>query len=202
MTEDSPWPAVRTPGRLDAEHAYRPLDSSFVGRFKTTLLASPSARDTIDYLNNATECLLDIPSPTSLAVGNYTSMKYIELIRTKLSYPLILLDNFPKVPDDNAAVLLIHSFCNSVYSELRLISFIPIEQLIRADTPKYLKFAMEVLGMMVAGGFEDEASRLWHAANLLITVTLEVDNREARKADLFNAVRWCSRRLTFIDWGP
>jgi hypothetical protein len=75
-----------------------------------------------------------------------------------------------------------------VHPKIALLHSIPIELLIRDEIPKYLTLAMACLGCIAGEGLASAAEGMWWAANILITATLEVDNREARKADLLNAV--------------
>lgn len=53
---DDSWPAERTPARLDAERAQRPLDGAFMQSFKQSILS----QTTLDaaYLSDATERLV------------------------------------------------------------------------------------------------------------------------------------------------
>jgi hypothetical protein len=79
---------------------------------------------------------------------------------------------------------------------MTLLRYIPIKSLLRNDVPQYLTFAMASLGSVASSGRRSDAKTLWWAANLLIAATLEVDNLEARKVDLVNAV--CSSDLLGI----
>jgi hypothetical protein len=65
---ESTWPAERTPGRLDAEQAHRPLDSSFVQSFKLALTSDQAASTTSNYINDANQGSIYISNLGSLRV--------------------------------------------------------------------------------------------------------------------------------------
>jgi hypothetical protein len=106
----------------------------------------------------------------------------------KLSYPLMMFSRFPTVPPENILRSLVDAFATKVHPKMTLLHRIPIRSLLRDDVPQYLTFAMASLGSLVSGGLQSDTEGLWWAANILIAITLEVDNREARKMDLLNAV--------------
>lgn len=53
--EESEWPAERVPGRLDAEHANRPLGAPFMQSFKHALLGDQAVGEIVEYLNDSNE---------------------------------------------------------------------------------------------------------------------------------------------------
>ena len=188
LQEESTWPAERTPGRLDAERAHRPLDSSFVHSFKLALANDQAAGATINYVNDANEGSIYVSNPGSPRVSLLPSPERSQLNQTKLPYPLMLFSYFPSVPSEETLRLLVNEFSEKVHPRITLLRSIPMETLTHDKVPKYLTLAMACLGCFAAEGMSSTAENMWWAANFLITATLEVDNREARKADLISAV--------------
>ena len=107
---------------------------------------------------------------------------------SKLSYPLVLFSHFPTLPPGSILQSFIDVFINDIHPKMTLLCRIPVGSLQRSDSPPYLSYAMATIGSLASGGDQSVTEDLWLAANLLIAGTLEVDNREARKADLLNAV--------------
>lgn len=68
LRQEDTWLDTRSPTRLDAEDAHRPLDDSFVQSFKHAL-RSEAHQHTINYLNDETEQLLFASSPRMVQVG-------------------------------------------------------------------------------------------------------------------------------------
>jgi hypothetical protein len=72
---ESTWPAERTPGRLDAEQAHRPLDSSFVRSFKLALAGDHGAGTTISYVNDTNEGSIYVSNPESPRVRHFPPLR-------------------------------------------------------------------------------------------------------------------------------
>jgi hypothetical protein len=68
---ESTWPAERVPGKLDAEQANRPLDSSFMQSFKHALLADEAANETCDFLDDDNEDLIHVSDVYNSQVGSF-----------------------------------------------------------------------------------------------------------------------------------
>jgi hypothetical protein len=70
-----------------------------------------------------------------------------------------------------------------------LVSLIPKEAFQGQALPDYLTFAMATIGAVLAPQPSVDHQQLWTRANALIGLALEIDNRNARRLDLINAVR-------------
>ena len=187
---ESTWPAERVPGRLDAAQANRTLESSFMQSFKHALLGAEGVNETVEYLNDASEGLIHRLDPSNTEVRTHSHSRCLANL-AKLPYPLMMFSRFPVVPSENALQSLVDLFTTQVYPKMTFVRGIPIQNLLRDSRPPYLTFAMASIASMASGGAQSVTEAMWWAANRLITGTMEVDNREARKVDLLNAVR-CS----------
>jgi hypothetical protein len=94
----------------------------------------------------------------------------------------------PSVPPEHDLQVLVDVFSAHVHPKMALLRSISLKTLLRPDRPRYLTYTMSCLGSIASGGAQSVTESLWWAADILITATLEVDNREARKADVVNAV--------------
>ena len=65
--DESSWLAERTPARLDAERAHRPLDPTFVQSFKHAVLSDGT--NDVQYLTDATEPFLRSSGIPDVHVG-------------------------------------------------------------------------------------------------------------------------------------
>lgn len=106
----------------------------------------------------------------------------------KLPYPLMMFSRLPSVPPESDLQVLVDIFSAQVHSKMALLRSIPLKTLLRPDRPRYLTYTMACLGSIASDGAQSVTESLWWAADILITATLEVDNREARKVDVVNAV--------------
>ncbi|KAH6959577.1 hypothetical protein BKA56DRAFT_624130 [Ilyonectria sp. MPI-CAGE-AT-0026] len=167
--DDCSWPVERVPARLDAERAHRPLDLGFVQSFRHAIL-SVAAHD-VEYLNDTTENIIRASRPRNL--DTY--------------YPLTLAKDLPQLPLEPPPRTLLDAFRIKGHPNLPLIHHIPIRSFSSANLPGYLAYAMATIGAMILSESPTATDSLWSTGNTLIASALEVDNREARKADLINA---------------
>ncbi|KAI8686825.1 hypothetical protein NCS56_00343900 [Fusarium sp. Ph1] len=165
--DDHPWLVERTPNRLDAEQAHRPLDADFVLSFRHAI-SSEAARDTA-FLNDATEALISTSS------------------NMDVFYPLTLTPTSPELPSGVLPEQLLTFFRTDVYPYMSLIHHIPLESFNISQLSDYLGYAMATLSSMMIPEASSATHTLWSTAKTLITAGLEVDNREARKPGLINA---------------
>jgi len=185
--EDHSWLDKRTPTRLDAEEAHRPLDAAFVQSFKHALLtAIDHEGDVVEYLNDDTELLLDT---SSFEVGTTRNMRLCALLtRSYLSYPLSLIYSLPPLPSNLALQPLVDAFQDKARPALAFVSEIPSHAYTHANLPNYLIYSLASIGSLACSQDVMQAEQLWSAANTSIATMLEIDNREARNPDLINAV--------------
>ncbi|KAJ4247094.1 hypothetical protein NW762_013232 [Fusarium torreyae] len=168
--DEHPWPAERTPKRLDAEQAHQPLDPAFVLSF-THAIAGEAENDIV-YLDDETQALI---SSNSAAMDIF--------------YPLNLTPASPELSSDTTFGQLLEAFRSNVHLRMPLIQHIPIESFDQTNLSGYLTYAMAALGSLTLPNATSTAHSLWSTARSLITASLEVDNREARKPSLINAAR-------------
>jgi hypothetical protein len=100
----------------------------------------------------------------------------------------MMFSRLPSLPPEHDLQLLVDVFSAHIHPKMALLRYISLKTLLRPDRPRYLTYAMSCLGSIASGGAQSVTESLWWAADILMTATLEVDNREARKADVVNAV--------------
>ncbi|KAF5532895.1 hypothetical protein FMEXI_12155 [Fusarium mexicanum] len=166
--DEHPWLAERNPTRLDAEHAHQPLDPAFVLSFRHAI-AEEASNDVV-YLDDNIESLISSTSAT-----------------TDLFYPLTLTPALPDLPSGITLEQLLEAFRSNVHRRMPLIHYIPIESIDQTHSPGYLAYSMAALGSLTVPNATSAAHSLWSTARSLITASLEVDNREARKPSLITA---------------
>jgi hypothetical protein len=70
--DDNSWLAERTPARLDAARAHRPLDHGFIQSLKHAIHSNSA--NNIQYLNDATESLIRASGLQELEVSSQARM--------------------------------------------------------------------------------------------------------------------------------
>lgn len=105
----------------------------------------------------------------------------------KLSYPLMLFSRLPPVPPDDALDLLVAEFFTRFHSRTAILRSTPRDVFDHSVPAQYLRYAEACLGSALSDGALDAENLFW-SATLLITGTLEIDNRVARSLDLVAAV--------------
>jgi hypothetical protein len=103
-------------------------------------------------------------------------------------YPLTFAHTFPEVPSEVTVRSFIEAFRTRVHPSMPFLSQIPLQSFCAANMPEYMTYAMAAVGAVKGMTDSSTSHALWSTANILIASTLEVDNREARKVDLINAV--------------
>ena len=80
-------------------------------------------------------------------------------------------------------------------SQTPFLKDLPKDYFLRPSKAKYLPFAMASIGAAIAGEPPNKSKAFWSGAIRLLVWQLEVDNREARKMDLIDAVCLSSSTL-------
>ena len=83
----------------------------------------------------------------------------------------------------------VETFRSRAHSALAVIADIPTRAFEGSHLPHYLVLAMACIGSVTSGRPMNEAKTLWSSANTLVATTLEIDNTEARRLHLIDAVR-------------
>ena len=109
-------------------------------------------------------------------------------MKAQVYYPLTYANAFPDIPSEGVLKSLVGAYCELGHLSMPLVSQIPASALRAPNKPEYLTYAMAAVGAVISATHPSITHALWSTANMLVASTLEVDNREARKADLINAV--------------
>lgn len=183
------WPGEWDPARQDAEMAHNPLKTSFVESFKKALLADKSTPNTIQYFKAAAQSPLNTSSESEQGVRSGVFMRTYGLadVLLKQAYPLMLFSRLPPVPPDDVLDLLVAEFFTRFHSRTAILRSVPRDMFTHPLPAQYLRHAVACLGSTLSGG-ELDAENLFWSSTLLITGTLEIDNRVARTLDLVAAV--------------
>jgi hypothetical protein len=99
----------------------------------------------------------------------------------------MLFSRLPPVPPDDVLDLLVTEFFARFHSRTAILRSIPRDVFDHPVPAQYLRYAVACLGSTLSGGTVDAENLFW-SATLLITGTLEIDNRVARSLDLVAAV--------------
>jgi hypothetical protein len=99
----------------------------------------------------------------------------------------MLFSRLPPVPPDDVLGLLAAEFFARFHLQTTILRSIPQDVFDHPVPAPYLRYAVACLASALSGGVRDAENLFW-SATLLITGTLEIDNRVARSLDLVAAV--------------
>jgi hypothetical protein len=99
----------------------------------------------------------------------------------------MLFSHLPPVPQGDVLDFLVAEFFTRFHSQTAVLRSIPRDVFNHPVPAPYLRYAMACLGSTLSGGALDAENLFW-SSTLLITGTLEIDNRVARTLDLVAAV--------------
>jgi hypothetical protein len=100
----------------------------------------------------------------------------------------MLFSRLSPVPPDDIVDLLVADFFTRFHSRMAVLRAVRRSVFDHPISAQYLRYAVACLGSTLSGGPLDVAENLFWSSTLLITGTLEVDNRVARTLDLVAAV--------------
>ncbi|OBR08123.1 hypothetical protein CH63R_09644 [Colletotrichum higginsianum IMI 349063] len=126
---EHPWVVDRTPTRLDAEQAHRPLDPGLVVSFKHAM-RNETARDAV-YFDAETEVLVSAGSAVM-----------------DIHYPATLVLEAPPALPESVLARLLDSYCTLVHPTLPFLARVPAETLQPARLSGYLSCAMATMGSL------------------------------------------------------
>ncbi|MCJ1472613.1 hypothetical protein MMC13_001262 [Lambiella insularis] len=180
MTEASEnWPGERDPTRLEVEKAHEVPESTFLDDFKQALVARDIAKD------------YQRAFPQELVVTPYQNTD-----DRQIAYPLVLLSDFPQLPDEEVLGAL-QALFPAISETLMFLRLMPMPNASGELIPPYLQLSMACLASCLpmasacspidlelsSLGQGNASMRLFFAATKMWGVMLEVDNREARKVE-------------------
>lgn len=107
----------------------------------------------------------------------------------KAYFPLTFATAIPAMPPDIEATALLEAFRTKVHPNMSLLSYIPIQSYERTELTDYVAYAMATVASLICSTSWQASRPLWSTANMILSLALELDNREARNVDLINAVK-------------
>lgn len=103
-------------------------------------------------------------------------------------YPLTFATTIPALPLGFDAGMVLEVFQTKVHPDMSLLHHIPIRFFARTTLSDYVAYAMAAVSTLICPGASLTSHPLWLTANNLLSLALELDNREARNVELINAV--------------
>ncbi|KAH8815295.1 hypothetical protein F5884DRAFT_172944 [Xylogone sp. PMI_703] len=182
-SQASNWPGEREPSHQDVASANELPDPALLSDFKRALLTSGDAA--------GCEQLLHIDPKSQVYYGLlYSRCSCLTILQEhvskKYTYPLTLLSQFPRLPDDSRLTNLCQGFLRCCLNHVFFDRF-PLPAPNRESTVPPLRLAMACLASISSGGFVEEAQNLFSAGANLWLVMVEVDNGLARSAEMLLA---------------